>query len=112
MTRYQSKFLKLNKKGKGKVTFGDNMSTKILGKCIVSLGNNKNKEEDVILVENLKPNLLSVSQICNQGHILTFDFQKCEIKKKDIGKPVAVAPRKSSNVYIFNIDEEEKCCLS
>jgi hypothetical protein len=25
---------------------------------------------------------------------------------------VAVAPRTSSNVYILNIDEEEKCCLS
>jgi hypothetical protein len=36
------------------------MSTKILGKGIVSLGNNKTKEEDVLLVENIKPNLLCV----------------------------------------------------
>ena len=50
MTGYQRKFLKLNKKGKGKVTFGDNMSAKILGKCTASLGNNKTKAEDVILV--------------------------------------------------------------
>jgi hypothetical protein len=67
MTGDQSKFLKLNKKGKGKVTFGDNMSAMILGKGTVSLGNNKTKEEDVLLVENLKPNLLSVSQTCDQG---------------------------------------------
>jgi hypothetical protein len=87
------------------------MSTKILGKDIVSLGNNKTKEEYVILVENIKPIPLSVSQTWNQGHILTFDSQKCEIKKKDIGELVAVALRKSSNVYILNIDEEEKCCL-
>jgi hypothetical protein len=99
-----SKFLKLNKKGKGKVTFGDNMSAKILGKGTVSLGNNKTKEEDVILVENLKPNILSVSQTCDQGHILTFDSQKCEIRKKDIGKLVAVAPRTSINVYILDIE--------
>jgi hypothetical protein len=87
------------------------MSVKILGKGTVSLGNNKSKVEDVLLVENIKPNLLSVSQTCDQGHILTFDSQKCEIRKKDTGNLVAVAPRTSSNVYIVNIDEEEKCCL-
>jgi hypothetical protein len=50
MTGDQGKFLKLNKKGKGKVTFGDNMSAKILGKGTFSLGNNKTKEKDVLLV--------------------------------------------------------------
>ena len=65
MTGYQSKFLKLNKKGKGKVTFGDNMSAKILGKGNISLGNNKTKAEDVLRVENLKPNILSVRQTCD-----------------------------------------------
>jgi hypothetical protein len=61
MTGDQIKFLKLKKKGKGKVTFGDNMSSKILGKGNVGLGNNKTKEEYVLLVENINPNLLSVS---------------------------------------------------
>jgi hypothetical protein len=64
-------------------------------------------ERDVtLLVENIKPNLLSVSQICDQGHILTFYSHKCEIRKKDTRKLVAVAPRTSSNVYILNIDEK------
>ena len=112
MTGDQRKFLKLKKKGKGKVTFGDNMSAKILGKGTVSLGNNKTKEEDVLLVENIKPNLLSVSQTCDQGHKLTFDSKKCEIRKNDIGKLVAVAPRTSSNVYILDVDEGETCFLS
>jgi hypothetical protein len=56
------------------------------------------------MVENLKPNILSVSQTCDQGHILAFDSQKCEIRKKDIGKLVAVAPRTSINVYILDIE--------
>jgi hypothetical protein len=72
MTRDKDKFLTLTKKDKGKVTFGDNISTKILGKGIVSLGNKKNKEKNVLLVENLKPNLLNVRQTCYQGHILIF----------------------------------------
>jgi hypothetical protein len=88
------------------------VSSKILEKGIVNLGNNKTGVENVLLVENLKPNILSVIQKSDQGHILTFDSQKCEIKRKDTGKLVAFAPRTSSNVYILVIDEEEKCCLS
>ena len=61
MTGDQDKFLSMKRKEKGSVTFGDNVSTKILGKGIVSLGNNKAKSENVLLVENLKPNILSVS---------------------------------------------------
>jgi hypothetical protein len=75
MTGDKSKFLKLTKKEKGSVTFGDNVSAKILGKGTVTLGNKKNKVENVLLVENMKPNLLSVSQTCDQGNILIFDSQ-------------------------------------
>jgi hypothetical protein len=111
MTGDQNFFIKLNKKGKGKVTFGDNMSAKILGKGTDSLGNNKTKEEYVLMVENIKPNLVSVIYTCDQGHILTFDSQKSEIRKKDTGKLVVVSPRTSSNLYILDIEEEQKCCL-
>ena len=64
---------KILKKQKGKVTFADNASGNILGKGIVSLG--KDKAKNVLLVENLKPSLLSVSQTCDQGHIRIFDSQ-------------------------------------
>jgi hypothetical protein len=64
----------------------------------------------VLLVENLKPNL-SVIQTFDQGHILIFDSQKCEIRKEGSGKLVAIAPRTPSDVYILNIEEEEKCCM-
>jgi hypothetical protein len=111
MTGDQNKFLNLKRKEKGSVIFGDDVSAKILGRGTVSLGNNRAKEENVLLVENLKPNLLSVSQTCDQGHILIFDSQKCEIRKEDLGKLVVVAPRTSSDVYILNTEEEEKCCM-
>jgi transposase InsO family protein len=112
MTGDQDKFLSLKRKEKGRVTFGDNVSAKILGKGTISLGNNRAKAENVLLVENMKPNLLSVSQTCDQGHILIFDSQKCEIRKEGSGKLVVVAPRTPSDVYILNIEEEEKCCMS
>jgi hypothetical protein len=111
MTRDQIKILKLNNKRKGKLTFGDNMSSKILRKATVNLGNKKTKAKDVLLVENIKPNHLSVSQTCDQGHVLTFDSHKCEIIKKDTRNLIVVAPRTSTNLYILDIDEGEKCCL-
>jgi len=111
MTRDQDKFLSLKRKEKWRVTFGDNVSAKILGKGTVSLGNNRTKAKNVLLVENLKPNLLSVSQTCDQGHILIFDSQKCEIRKEDSGKLVVVAQRTSRDLYILNTEEEEIFCM-
>jgi hypothetical protein len=51
----------LKRKEKGSITFGDNVSANILGKGIASLGNNKDKVKNVLLVENFNPKLLSVS---------------------------------------------------
>jgi hypothetical protein len=39
----RNKFLTLNKEKRDSVTFGDNTSTRIVGKGIVSLNNGKNK---------------------------------------------------------------------
>jgi hypothetical protein len=50
----------------------------------------------------MKHNLLSVSQMCDQGHNLTFNSQGCEIRKEGSGILVASAYRTSNNVYILN----------
>ena len=62
MTGDEHTFLNL-KKHKGKVRFGDNASSNIRGKGTMKLG--KAKAKNVLLVENLKPSLLSVSQTCD-----------------------------------------------
>jgi hypothetical protein len=80
MTGNKDKFLDLNKQ-KGKVTFGDNASSNVLGKGTVSL--EKDKARNVLLVKKLKPSLLSVSQTYDQGHFCIFDSQKCEIRRED-----------------------------
>ena len=59
------------------------------------------KDKNIFLVKNLKPNILSVSQTCDQGHICIFDSKKCEIKRKYLGKLVEIAMRTPSNVYIL-----------
>jgi hypothetical protein len=78
----------------------------------VTLGNKKNKVENVLQVENMKPNILSVSQTFDQEHILIFYSHKCRIRKEGSVKLLVIAPRTSSNVYILDIKEEEKCYMS
>ena len=99
MTGGKDNFLNL-KKHKGKVTFGDNASSNILGKGTVNVG--KAKAKNVFLVENMKPRLSSVSQTCDQGHIYIFNSKKCEIRRKDSRKLVGTASRTPENVYILN----------
>ena len=70
MTGDKNKFLNL-KHHKEKVTLGDNALGNILRKGTVNLG--KDKAKNVLLVEKLKPSLLSVSQTCDQGHSCIFD---------------------------------------
>ena len=100
-----NKFISLKIK-KGKVTFRNNLSSKIIGKGIVAI-RDKIKAEFFFLVKKLKPNILSVSQTCDQGHICIFDSKKCEIKRKDSGKLVGIAVRTPRNVYI--LENEEQC---
>jgi hypothetical protein len=59
----------------------------------------------------MKHNILSVSQMCDQGHTITFDSQKYEIRKEGSGKSVATAARTSSNIYVLCEIGNEKCCL-
>lgn len=63
----------------GTVTFGNDNSSKILGKGTVSLGNKDAVAKNVLLIENMKHNLLKVSQMCDQGHVLTFTSKECKI---------------------------------
>ena len=80
MTRDKNKFLNLMKGRGGNFTLGDDNSTKIRGKGTIILGNEKSKEHNSLLVENMKHNLLSVIQMC--------EFQKCELREKNSSKLV------------------------
>ena len=91
------------KKEKGdSVTFGDNGSTRIVGKGIVSLDNGNTNAWNVLYVEGLKNNLLSVIQICDQGYNLTFHSKGCEIRKETSGILVVNENRTSRVGYILD----------
>jgi hypothetical protein len=81
MTGDKDKFLTLLKERDGPVSFGNDDLAKIIGNGTIIIENNNTKAENVLLVEDMKHNLLSVSQMCDQGHKVTFDSQNCEIRK-------------------------------
>jgi hypothetical protein len=93
------------------VSFGNDNSTKIIGRGTVKLGSKYAKEENVLLVEDMKQNPLSVSQMCDQGHKILFDLEKCEIKKEGSRKLVATTRRTPNNIYVLNKIGRGKCCL-
>jgi hypothetical protein len=111
MTGDRDKFLTLRKERNGPVSFGNDNSTKIIGEGTVRIGNKNKKAQNVLLVEDMKHNLLSVSQMCDQGHKVTFDSQKCEIRREGSGKLVGTAARTSNNIYVLSEIGNEKCCL-
>jgi hypothetical protein len=49
--------------------------------------------------------------MCYQGHKVTFDSQKCEIRKEGSWKLVATSARNSNNIDVLSEFGNEKCCL-
>jgi hypothetical protein len=107
----KDRFLTLIKERDVSVSFGNDNSTKIIGKGIIRIGNKNTKVENVLLVEDMKHNILSVIQMCDQGHKITFNSQKCEIIKEGSRKLIATVVRTSSNTYVLSEIGNEKCCL-
>ena len=64
--------------------------------------------KNVLLVEDLNHNLLSVSKMCDQGYTLTFDSQKCKIRENNSGRLVATATRRPKKIYILDMNKIEK----
>jgi hypothetical protein len=50
----------------------------------------------------MKHNILSLSQMCDQGHKLAFNSEKCEIRKEGSGKLVGTTIRTSNNIYVLS----------
>ncbi|KAJ9535822.1 hypothetical protein OSB04_un001023 [Centaurea solstitialis] len=92
----------------GHVAFGDNpKGGKVSGKGNISKG--KMTFEDVYYVEQLKYNLLSVSQVCEKKHSILFNDEECmilspEFKIVDENMILLRAPRKD-NVYCLDLED-------
>jgi hypothetical protein len=112
MTGGKNRFMTLKKEQDGSVSFGNDNSSKIIGRGTINLGSKDAKEENVLLVEDMKHNLLSVSQMCDQGHKLVFDSKKCEIRKEGSDKLMAATMiRTPNNIHVVNEIGKERCFL-
>jgi hypothetical protein len=59
----------------------------------------------------MKHNLLSVIQMCDQGHKVTFNSKKCKIRKEGSRELISTATKTSSNIYVLSEIRNEKSCL-
>ncbi|XP_043714575.1 uncharacterized protein LOC122662937 [Telopea speciosissima] len=80
MTGDKKRFEKFETYAGGSMKFGNNDGAKIVGKGTISLNNGKVQSQDVLYVEGLKHNLLSISQICDRGHEVVFKSEIGDMK--------------------------------
>ena len=110
MTGNQSKFVNLSKKDGGLVTFGDNKKGKIIGKG--TIGNDSfTFIENILSVDGLKHDLLSISQLCDKGFRVVIDKNNCIIENVSDRKVLLVGNR-DDNVYTIDLNDcptNDKC---
>lgn len=81
----------------GNVTFGDGKVGKIIGHRTIETPGLP-KQDNVLLVEGLKANLLSISQFCDTNHIVLFSKENCKILNGD-GCCILTGNRTIDNCY-------------
>ena len=91
MTRDRKKFAPMKEKKDGTVSFGNDGSSSVIGSGTVTLGSKDALAKNVLLVENMNHNLLSVGKMCDQGNTILFNSTKCEIRKGRYGEIVAIS---------------------
>ena len=103
MTGDASKFTTLILKDQGCVTYGDDRKANVIGEGNIII-NKDLSIKNVLLVEDLKHNLISISQLCDNGFKVTFYANKCYIKKID-NDQVSFEGYRRRNVYKINLDD-------
>jgi len=101
MTGDKRKIKNLKRKDQGFVTYGDNNKGKILGTGDVG-GGDTLEIKDVLLVEGLKHNLLSISQLCDKVLKVIFESDYCTIHQKNY-KEIALKGKKHNNIYLIDL---------
>ena len=114
MTSNESLFQELHRNKSGNVSFGDNSKGVI--RRIGTIGNNSHTQiKNVLFVENLKYNLLSISQLCDKGYRVCFEANACHVINSITNQIIYIGKR-HENVYVIHIDEivlnNESCLIA
>jgi hypothetical protein len=114
MTGERHMFQDLELKPGGVVSFGGNQKGKIIGSGTV--GNGKLPSiNNVLLVEGLMHNLLSISQLSDNGYDVIFNQMSCKVVNQKDGSVLFNGKRKN-NIYKIRLsdlkNQNVKCLLS
>ena len=111
MSGEEQLFNNVTKQDLGMVTFGDNSKARAVGISFVDFAG-ITQVEHVLLVDGLKHNLLSISYLCDEGNIVTFEHDKCIIKSLETKETRFVAQRRK-NMYVLQLKElaDQDVCL-
>ena len=107
MTGDQSLFKVFESNKNGNVSFGDGSKSQIKGKGIISLSGLLDIA-NVLYVEGLRVNLLSISQICDQDFMVLFSKGKCLVMNES-GKKLISGVRTLDNCYGLVPDVDIVC---
>jgi len=86
----------------GYVTYEDNNKGKIVGNRDIKVKGNLTIQ-NVLLVEGLKHNLLSISQLCDKGLQVTFQPEICLISSED-SRHTHLVGKRVNNVYMLDLN--------
>jgi hypothetical protein len=108
MTGEKDKVLPISKRKIGNVIFENDEPGKIKDKGMVSLSNGKGDSQDDLLVDDLKHNFLSISQMCDRGCEEVFTSKDCKVKNVNLGQVVAKGIRTDNDVDIESLLQVKK----
>nr|KYP40182.1 hypothetical protein KK1_038473 [Cajanus cajan] len=103
MTGDPSKFSSLKLKNEGFVTYGDNNKGRILGHGNIGNSSSLTLIENVLFVEGLKHNLLSIIQLSDKGFKIEFDNTCCLICDKKT-KETRFIGKRIDNINILDLE--------
>ncbi|CAL1363606.1 unnamed protein product [Linum trigynum] len=96
-------FNSLARKRGGKVTFGDDSQGIIVGSG--NIGEIPGPViKNVLLVEGLKHNLLSISQLCSNGNRVIFENNKCSVEQVNENK-ILFTGKRVNNMYTVDVSD-------
>src|ERR1044072_3513781 len=103
MTGERHLFQKLELKAGGVVGFGGNQKGKIIGSGTIGFGKSS-FIKNVLLVEGLMHNLLSISQLADNGYDVLFNQKSCKVVSQKDGTILFNGKRKN-NIYKISISD-------
>ena len=103
MTGDVEQFTSLDAIDGGSVTFGDNGKGKIIGTGKIHI-TPSSFIENILYVNGLKHNLLSISQFCDKGFKVVFEKSLC-IVTSPIDNDVKLIGHRHGNIYMVDLDD-------